>query len=267
VKKHNLHIIFGHTEKSLAASGLIDSNVDRIVFFRDKLEYGPLCDIDENIEERKEWLTMAFGGTMFYDFIFSNLEKDLVEIQSMVNDPSPIEKVFLWTGNDAFEKISTARVLSHLSKLDLDFYSVDYSEIELTNLLGEKYSPKTISVIDLSDYPLLFKRFKPVKEEEVEFYVNLWDRLKKENSKLRVLEYPNSVLAKDVSYFDEILLSNCTVEFQKCSRVIGMSLMAIDFRTDDHFLNWRLKCLAKKQQIVISGELIEIRDYQVKKLT
>lgn len=267
MNKYNLHILFGSIEKSFAASGVIDPNVDRVVFFRDKLEYGPLCDINENIEERKEWLAKVFGGTMFYESIVSNLENDLREIQSIVNDPSGIEKVFLWTGFDAFEIISTARILSHLASLDFDFYKVDYSEIELSNFLGEKYSPKTVSVIDSSDYSLILEEFKSFKDKEIEFYVNLWDSLRKENSELRVLENWSEILVKEFSYFDEILLSNCTEEFQKSARVIGISLIGIDFATDDHFLNWRLKCLAKEGKIETSGELNEIRDYKVKKVT
>ena len=50
-----------------------------------------------------------------------------------------------------------------------------------------------------------------------------------------------AILHKPVSYFDPILLSRSNDQFMKAARVIGHSLVDMDFSVGDGYLNWRLK--------------------------
>lgn len=269
MKRQNIHIVFGRAKKTLIDSNEIDLSKNQIISIYDSLNIGPVCDIqeNENIQKRKDWLQDIFGDISYFNQISDYVDNDLDSIVSIIRESNKIDKVFLWTGFSASEIISTARLISHLSKLDKNIFVVGYPNIPVKSIHGDTIFPKALVQTATSQVREIVKHFKLVDKNGLSDWIKLWDNQKLVNGQLRILERNRQIVVKKVDYFDSILLSNCNENFQKAARVIGETLVDIDFAVGDSYLNWRLKQLAMEGILETQGKLIEIRDYEVRKIT
>ena len=269
MKPHNIHIVFGRVEKTLIDSNAIDLSKNQIICIHDSLNIGPLCDIQENdkINKRKDWLQNAFGDITYSNQILDFVENDLNSIMSIVKDFDTTSKIFLWTGYFASEIISTARLITYLSNLDRGIFITNYPNIPLKSLHGDFIKPKGLVETATFQVKDILEHVKPVMKTEFSNWKNLWHKIEKENSQLRVLDQDGKISGEDVDYFDSFLLLNCNESYRKSAMIIGKTLVDIDFAVDDNYLNWRLKQLAFEKKIETRGKVLEIRDYEVKKVT
>lgn len=112
----------------------------------------------------------------------------------------------------------------------------------------------------------IFAQFEKIDRSKLKGYINLWEKVKSENKELWIFDNKGQITAKKTDYFDSYLLSHCNEDYQKAARVIGETLVDTDFNVGDCYLNWRLKQLTLDGIIETKGKLIEIRDYEVRKL-
>lgn len=80
---------------------------------------------------------------------------------------------------------------------------------------------------------------------------------------LRIMDEDGRLVDVPNAYFDIYLLSNINNEFNRAGRIIGHTLVDINFIVGDLYLNWRLKELSSVGKVMFRGELKEIRDYEV----
>ncbi|TKG95215.1 DUF1835 domain-containing protein [Puteibacter caeruleilacunae] len=268
MKNYDIHIVFGRVSRCLIDSNEIDPGTSKIISIYDDLSVGPLCDIgeEENVLRRKKWFQNVYGDISYFSEISDFIDSDLDSIESLIENSNEIGKVFLWTGSYVSEMVSTARLISHLLKLDRDILIVDYPNIAVKSVLGETVFPRSLVETAPSQVKEVLQHFRRIDEKELLAWKDLWKKQKLENGELRVLEQQKQVSVKGTDYFDSLLLRNCTEDFQKAARVIGCTLVDIDFAVNDDYLNWRLKQLASEGRIEAEGELQEIRDYGVRNL-
>lgn len=269
MKTYNLHIVFGRAAMgTLIESKEINLNDNKIIGFYDALYKGPLCDMHEyeSILKRKEWLQNNLDNKSYSTLSSDIVQGDLDSITSIIENSDNIDKIFLWTGLIASEIISTARLISHLSKLDKDIFIIDYPNIPVKSTHGNIIFPKALVTTATFQIKEIVKHFKLVDSHGLSYWIQLWNKQRIENGQLRILDNNKLIVVKEVDYFDSYLLSNCDENFQKAARVIGETLVDIDFGCGDDFLNWRLKLLAIVGKIETQGEPIEIRDYEVRKI-
>ena len=269
MRPYNLHIVFGRAAMvTLIESKEINLNDNKIIGFDDVLNIGPICDVHEyeNILKRKEWLQNNLDNKSHSKLSSDIVQGDLDSITSIIEDSNNIDKIFLWTGLIASEIISTARLISHLSKLNKDIFIIDYPNIPVKSIHGSTIFPKSLVTTATFQIKEIAKHFKLVDNHGLSYWMQLWNKQRIENGQLRILDNNGLIAVKEVDYFDSYLLSNCDENFQKAARVIGQTLVDIDFSCGDGFLNWRLKLLAIDGKIETQGEPIEIRDYEVRKI-
>lgn len=261
MQKENIHIVFGSIGRTLIDSQMIDMNKSQIISLRDILNVGPVCDIHENsnIQSRKDWLQSVFG-------IFWNpVEQDLKSIEAIVENADNIDKIFIWAGYNPSEIVSTARLIYHLSKLDKPIFISNYPNIPVKSIRGDIIYPKSLAATATSQIKDVLEHFKLIDNNERTDWINLWEKVKLENGELWILDNKGQLTVADITYFDSFLLSNCNESFQRAARVIGETLVDTNFDVGDGYLNWRLKQLVLEEKIEAQGELLEIRDYAVRK--
>lgn len=266
-KKKDLHIVFYHADRTFIDSGAY--NPDDIILFHfiDVLTMGPMCDLNckEDVEKRKAWLEKTFGDEMYNELRLSAVDQDIATITAIAEVADQIEDIYIWTGYDAAEMIATARVLNHLKSLDKRVYILDFSNVQVQNIVGQTVTPKSLVQTDSFQIKDVATHFKLQQSADINKWGELWMKtICSEDSLLRILDKKGRICHKQVDYFDAILLSYVTKEFQKSARVIGETLADIDFAVGDGYLNWRLKDLALHGVLEFRGKLIEIRDYEVR---
>jgi uncharacterized protein DUF3658 len=101
-------------------------------------------------------------------------------------------------------------------------------------------------------------------------YRELWGRLRAENAPLRVLS-EGELVSAPLSFFDPLLLSCATSEWQKAARVIGEALweswessnMSV-MQTGDLLLCARARALANAGRLESRGNLFDIQKSEVR---
>ncbi|MDD3161392.1 MAG: DUF3658 domain-containing protein [Bacteroidales bacterium] len=266
-KKKDLHIVFYHADRTFIDSGAY--NPDDIILFHfiDVLTMGPMCDLNckEDVKKRKAWLEKTFGDEMYNELQLSAVDQDIATITATLEVADQIEDIYIWTGYDAAEMIATARVMNHLISLDKRIYVLDFSNVQVQNIVGQTVTPKSLVQTDSFQIKDVATHFKLQQSADLIQWRELWHKnILSESSLLRILDKDGNIYHKQVEYFDAILLSYVKKEFQKAARVIGETLVDIDFAVGDSYLNWRLKELVLRNVLEFRGKLIEIRDYEVR---
>ncbi len=264
--KKDLHIVFRFADRTLLDSALFEPDDIVLCKLVDNLSMGPICDLttSHGIETRKNWLEKTFGDSIFNEGILTDVEKDITTISNISEVADQYNDIFIWTGCDASEVISTARFLNSLNNPEKRIFVLDFSSVEVLNVNGELVSPKSLLQTASSQIKEVVKHFKLQNSADLEKWVKVWEDVRSESSLLRVLDKDGTICHKPASYFDSFLLSKCMEGYQKAARVIGQTLMDIDFSIGDSFLNWRLKELIKNKKLEFRGRLLEIRDYEVR---
>jgi hypothetical protein len=97
----------------------------------------------------------------------------------------------------------------------------------------------------------------PLEMTERRRYRDLWQQLRSENAPLRVIDRGKLVSAP-ISFFDLVLMSYATVDWQKVARIVGAAMVS---QTDDWFvqagdmfLAARINALAKSGHLEIRGK-------------
>jgi len=261
MKQKDIHIVFGKAAKgTFIYSKAFDMNTIQLICLEDCLNIGPIYDLDsvEEIEKRNDWLLKVFDVNSF-----SFINKDIENIKTFIENYEN-ERIYLWTGYCASDILNTARLLCHLPAPCNNIFIIDFSNVSVKNRFGTVVYPKALYVTEPSQVGEIAKHFYQLTGENLSKLIQLWEKIKVGHSMLRILDKNGQILEKEETFFDSVLVSYCTNEFQKPARIIGQVLADIDFNVGDGFLNWRLKQLSLMNKIETRGSLNEMRDYEVK---
>ncbi len=263
----NIHIVFSHFAKdTLRNSSGFAKNEEQIICFEDKLSIGPVGANPAEIRKRKVWLSLVLKGSARKKEIVLSVDKDLGKINSIIESTEHLEKIYLWTGDDTSEIISTARLLSMISVQDVDIFKTNFSQVAIKNRKGETFYPRSFTEVNASQVAAVASHFEPLLENDLTRWQNLWEKVNAEESVVKVLTEYRNIQFCDETHFDNYLIAKCSNKFQLAAKIIGETLVETDFAAPDWFLNWRLKELAEMKRLEFCGEMEEMVGYEVKEL-
>ena len=138
---------------------------------------------------------------------------------------------------------------------------VDLSEVKVSYLPEHGPRPPRLAVSlgmlhhDTIAHNKLWDLAKPLPTTERLRYRELWGQLLSENAPLRVIGGDRLVSAP-ISFFDSLLMSYVTDDWQKVSRVVGPAMVSqMDIvQTGDTFLAARINALAESGRLDIRGK-------------
>ncbi len=260
--KNKIHIVFGNYAKSkLLSSSELNIPIENIIDLNDNLRVGPIYNLNTQKGRiiRDEW----FFSNIACASVDPSRSQDIKKIEN-IKDIAFNKELYIWSGSTALEILSIARLLFELKDFNLNICTADFSKIKLERKDGTFYVPYTINIALPEHVPLIASHFKPLSVQKRNELIHLWEHVVEEGELIRVLEDNVKIESVKENYFDHILKAYCKEEFEKAGRVIGKTLVAINFNADDSTLNWRLKQLVKSKELESEGMLKDIRDYQVK---
>lgn len=268
MREEKIHLVFGERSKSvLLKSKELAIPEDSIVVLNDDLTIGPIAKLDqpEGILERKQWLKKNIPCLEETSLSDDNIHKDFEAIQYLKSQIERYEKIYLWFGNISGERLYKARLISELVQWSDKLVLMEIPDIKIKSKFGAEYAPVSLAIMSPEEIPLITKYLKEITPKESKVWEDMWSSLISDDGWLRMSEIDGTIKTMDVSALDQALLENCKDEFQKSARIIGTTLVAIDFEIGDHTLNWRLTELAKNKKLEYKGALNCMRQYEVKK--
>lgn len=264
-----LHIVFGRVvRRTLLDSSLFCEKEMEAIQLSDDLCLGPLPDpaFDKEWNRRKEWFKAEFADYEYLGMMTETIDADSHSLAQIVEKQQQVESLYLWTGTQASEQLATARVISALGTPTAKIYVMQYNWVSVKNIEGRVVTPRSLSATASFQVAEIANHFRLQDATDLLHWQTLWREACATDSLLRIINAKGHLQHVPVDYFDSSLLSFITGEFQSAARIIGHTLVAVEFAMGDGFLNLRLKAMAQSGRIAFRGTLKEIRDYQVRTL-
>ncbi len=265
----SLHIVFGRiARRTLLDSSLFCEKEMETIQLSDNLCLGPLPHpaSDKEWNSRKAWFGNEFSEFEYLGMMTETIDSDSVSLAQIVEKQQQVESLYLWTGTQASEQLATARVISAIGTPAAKIYVMQYNRVSVKNIEGREVTPRSLNATDSFQVAEIANHFLLQDSTDLLHWQTLWREACATDSLLRIIDAEGHVQHVSIDYFDPMLLSFITGEFQSAARIIGYTLVAIDFEIGDTFLNQRLKAMAQAGRIAFRGTLKEIRDYQVRTL-
>jgi len=260
------HIVTG----DMAAGPLKDAIVTEpsmageIVVVKDVLSLGPL--------QKAEGQKFSELRGEFWQTVASNEKKPVV--------PDDLERVLL-TGNE-LSKHEDARIWLWMAPLPADictyFWAITYLQKYIGRLYvvniaglpfldenGKIFYPRSLGDISPAELIKARKLARAITPSECAADTEEWQKLVLENAGIRVHETGKRLSSKNSDYYDDKLLSFCSHQFQKASRIIYQAIPKFNIPTGDTYLGWRLCALAASGKLLLQGDTTKtLKDFDVK---
>jgi hypothetical protein len=262
--KPALHVMFGGSAASSLRQALSDARrKDRIVYFDDDFSFGPINPSDP--EARARWVDEHLG--------VSNWHAVTAETATvMAASHSTATKPVAWISRrDTKFYAGFAEWLWRLGNKPCDIIDITNLTIDVPKRNDRlchrlAVSPSLLGPGQFIEYGLL-DMATPLEEKTREQYLLLWRRLKTENAPLRVLNGLDLVSAP-VDFFDPLILSRASTEWQKMLRLLGETLIKSwegDLhQVGDMVLASRIRALVTSGHLEARGDVFQMRDCELR---
>ena len=264
------HMIYHFVVGDMAAEPLKEAVLSEpsmqgeVVVLKDLLHVGPL--------QKEEGQTFSELRTAFWQNVVAN-EKNfvpvddmerLLEISAAMYKDEEI-KAWFWMAPAPADVSAYHWMLPYLSKHMGRFYLLNITGLPFLDEQGKIYYPKSISEILPKELVKARRLARLVTHAEVEVDTDEWRKLVEENAGIRVHEGGKRLTSKTEDHYDNQLLSFCSQQFQKASKIVRQALSKYQIPTGDVYLGWRLRKLAEEGKIVIQGDSTRaLNEYDVR---
>jgi Protein of unknown function/Domain of unknown function (DUF1835) len=223
---------------------------DQVIASFDDMSFGPINPADSSL--RAKWIEKELGQT----------EWDEVAAGPRLCDETlfPDNRKVAWlTRRSAMEYAGFLEWLWRLG--DAPCEVVDLTETERPKHGAPQPPVLAISIAMLHHDTIcnekLWDLAEPLQISERRRYLELWRQLRSENAPLRVIDGGNLASAP-ISFFDSVLMSYATDNWQKVSSVVGSAMASqMDdciIQSGDMFLTARINALVESGRLEIRGE-------------
>ncbi|HTN47479.1 MAG TPA: DUF3658 domain-containing protein [Flavipsychrobacter sp.] len=247
--------------EALSADG---GSQDSVVVLKDILHVGPLLK-----EEGQKFSAMR---SAFWQEVTPQMKEpvqvdDLERLLQVSSDmyKSTDVKAWFWMAPGPADITAYYWVLSYLHKHRERFYVVNVGGLPFLDANGKLFYPKNISEISPRELTKARKLARVITPSEMEVDADEWEKIKNENAAIRTYEGGKKLAHKDVTYYDQQLISFCSQQFQKASKIIRQAWSKYAIPTGDTYLAWRLRELAKTGVLMIQGDATKpLNEWDVK---
>lgn len=233
---------------------------EKVIGLIDDLSNGPIDDITD-MNRRIDWFKRIYmeEGNEISEIIkgyYKKFTKDIIKLKN--------EDIYLWHGNSAKEICGMLHILSMLEEKIQNVYTINVSEITYNTGKRNEYTPRVVGEVMPEKLVEFIGIRKSMDFERYSSLMALWDKMKRENSNLRIYE-DNKVKSAHVDYFDDMILRYTYKKFMHSARTIGEVIGRTESYISDTFIFWRVTELIRNERISYRGNLDLMRELKIKK--
>lgn len=242
---------------------------DKLLVVQDDLSLGPIKEIDRpsGIAERAKWLKDFYNGLnqerydedLDFDQAFTKTHMNIHERLEALNANK--EELVIWHGPNAGDQVALRYLVSMIEGNQI--YEVNLDGIDISQCSERPHYALSLGECFPEVFDQLAAQQEKMTRDRIEKLKNEWKYLRESSSVLRVMD-KFEIKVVDVDHFDEEIIQKCTFNFEPAPRVIGRFLGETRKFINDAFIDYRLRALIEKNQILMAGEMKGMRDYCVK---
>ncbi|RYY38894.1 MAG: DUF1835 domain-containing protein [Chitinophagaceae bacterium] len=254
-----IHLVFqpADAETLRKAMELEESLQGDIVVIKDDYAVGPLyvSDEAESWQQRRDWWQGLWEASP-YSVETLPMVDDKMTVHQLTRtlEENTKEELWIWMGQNAHDVCGYYWLISQLQNYQGQVFVLYMNNLPFINEKGGIFYPVYLFEIPPAEYRKAKKLCRKVTLSEMEVDPDEWKRLCAENTMVRILEGGKKIVSKAADFFDEDILKQLTKEPQKGSKAISGVLSKMKIKTGDIFLLWRMRVLAEREEIVLTGD-------------
>lgn len=155
--------------------------------------------------------------------------------------------------------------IKYLGKYPGRFLVVNIAGLPFLDENGKVFFPKSLGEIKPKEIVKARRLARPVTPGELEVDGEEWRKLVADNAGIRTLEGGKRLISRTEEHYDAQLLSFCSQQFQKASKIVTQALSKFIIPTGDTYLGWRLRKLAEADKVHLQGDPAKtLKDFDIK---
>lgn len=255
-----IHIVFQEADIAVLkkAQELDETLAGDVQIVRDDYAVGPIVSIyePEGYQARRQYWKQAVDYSP-YNFEEAN---DLVDDRLMVHnlkktlDENEKETVWIWMGQNQHDVCGYYWLMSQLKEYSGRVYVLYLNNLPFINEKGQIFYPTALHQIQPKEFLKAKKLARKITPGEFEVDPDEWKKLTEENAAVRILEGGKKIVSKDETFYDNDILAGLSHEAQKGHRAVHNILAKMKIKTGDVTVLGRMKALADKGKIELTGE-------------
>lgn len=192
-----------------------------------------------------------------------DMERLLEVSKAMYDDETAV--AWFWMAPWPADVCAYHWMLPYLSKHKGRFYLLNIAGLPFLDENGKVYYPKNIGEILPKELVKARRLARQVTPAEVEVDGEEWVKLVEENTGIRTHEGGKKLTSRPEDHYDKQLISFCSHQFQKASRIVGQAINKFNMPTGDMHLGWRLRKIAERGELLLQGDATKtLKDFDVK---
>jgi hypothetical protein len=254
------HIVFESRGAELLTAAMdMDESLDgEIKCIADDYSVGPISDLfsDHGLAERANWWHMVRGT----DISSAGNDADTATLSNVVQrmEEEEFDQVWIWMAPNARDICGYYWLISRLKAFSGRVFLISLNNLPFISDKGTVFYPLSLSEIPPREFIKAKKLARTVTPAEFETDPDEWFRLAAENKNLRVLEGGKKIVQYDEDYFDKSLQHFLQPVFQKIPRLTQQYLLKSPVKTNEYFLQWRVKQMAGAGLAELLGESVRL---------
>lgn len=247
------------------AIGLEESMEGNILALKDLLHIGPLQKGTHDFfsQARSAYWNEVILNEKDKPVKVEDLER-LMEVSTTLSNNEDA-KVWIWMAPWPADVCAYYWVLTHLKKHLGRLYLLNIAGLPFLDEEGKVYYPKNISEIAPKELIKARRLAREITTAELEVDGEEWENIVAANAGIRVLEGGKKINNHEASHYDKSLISFCSQQYQRASKIVRQTLGKLNVPTADTHLGWRLSELAAQGILEIQGATNKtLADFSVK---
>ena len=174
-------------------------------------------------------------------------------------------KVWLWTAPWPADICLYHWSLKYLGNYLGRFFVINIAGLPFLDENGKVFYPKSIGEIQPKELIKAKRLARAVNPAELETDGEEWRKLVEANAGIRTHEGGKKLSSKSEEFYDNQLISFCSHQYQKASKVINQTIAKYNIPTGDVYLGWRLRKMFEAGRLELQGDTTKmLKDFEVK---
>ena len=260
------HIVTGDVAATPLKEAIIqDAAMEgEVIVMKDVLSVGPL--------QKEEGQKFSDLRSAFWQMVAPNEKNpiqvdDLERLLEISNELSKNEeaKIWLWMAPWPADICLYHWSLKYLGKYVGRVYMVNIAGLPFLDENGKVFFPKSIGEIQPRELIKAKRLARPVTLPELETDGEEWRKLVAANAGIRTHEGGKRLLSKTEDFYDNQLISFCSHQYQKASKIVNQAIARYNIPTGDVYLGWRLRKMFDAGRLELQGDTAKLlKDFDVK---
>ena len=246
------------------ALGTEPSMKGQVVVMKDVLSVGPLQK-----EEGQKFAELR--GAFWQEVVINDKNPIVVDDLERLSEVSialanePDAKAWIWIAPWPADVCTYHWALKYLGQYMGRLFVINIAGLPFLDEQGKVFFPKSIGEIQPKELVKARKLARAVTPAELEVDGEEWRKLVKENAGIRIHEGGKRLTSKSEEHYDNQLISFCSHQYQKASKVVSQALARYNVPTGDLYLGWRLRKMVESGRLELQGDVTKaLKDFEVK---